>query len=99
VPLAADKCRDARGTGFVDDLTRDIPYAFRTFRRAPLAALTIVATVAVGLGLVAVVFTVYNILVWRFQASSPATSFRWLPTMPSRLWLSRSKGTWRLLRS
>src|SRR3990170_283663 len=45
LPLAADQCRDVRGTGFVDDLTRDIPYAFRTFRRAPLAALTIVATV------------------------------------------------------
>ena len=54
VPLAADQCRDARGTGFVDDLARDILYAFRTFRRAPLAALTIVATVALGLGLVAV---------------------------------------------
>jgi predicted permease len=68
VPLAADQCRDARGTGFVDDLTRDIPYAFRTFRRAPLAALTIVATVALGLGLVAVVFTVYNILFLRADA-------------------------------
>ena len=45
VPLAADQCRDARGTAFVDDLARDILYAFRTFRRAPLAALTIVATV------------------------------------------------------
>ena len=35
VPLAADRCRDARGTGFVDDLARDIRYAFRTFHRAP----------------------------------------------------------------
>ena len=52
VPLAADQCRDARGTAFVDDLARDILYAFRTFRRAPLAALTIVATVGLGLGLV-----------------------------------------------
>ena len=68
MPLAADQCRDARGTSFVDDLTRDIPYAFRTFRRAPLAALTIVATVALGLGLVAVVFTVYNILFLRADA-------------------------------
>ena len=68
VPLAADQCRDARGVGFVDDLTRDILYAFRTFRRAPLAALTIVATVALGLGLVAVVFTVYNFLCF---ASTP----------------------------
>ena len=76
VPLAADQCRDVRGTGFVDDLRRDIPYAFRTFRRAPLAALTIVATVALGLGLVAVVFTVYNILFLRADAvRSPGELF------------------------
>jgi predicted permease len=68
VPLTADRCRDARGTGVVDDLTRDIRYAFRTFRRAPLAALTIVATVALGLGLVAVVFTVYNLFFLRVDA-------------------------------
>jgi len=38
----------------------DILYAFRTFRRAPLAVLTIVATVGLGLGLMSVVFTIYN---------------------------------------
>ena len=60
----------------VDDLTRDIRYAFRTFRRAPLAALTIVATVALGLGLVAVVFTVYNIFFLRADAvRSPGELF------------------------
>jgi predicted permease len=68
VPLAADQCRDARGTGFVDDLARDILYAFRTFRRAPLAAITIVATVALGLGLITVVFTIYNIFFLRVDA-------------------------------
>ena len=68
VPLAADQCRDARGTAVIDNLTRDIVYAFRTFRRAPLAALTIVATVALGLGLVAVVFTVYTLFFLRVDA-------------------------------
>jgi predicted permease len=68
VPLAADQCRDARGTGFVDDLTRDVLYAFRTFRRAPLAAVTIVTTVGLGLGLVAVVFAVYNTFFLRVDA-------------------------------
>jgi predicted permease len=68
VPLAADECRDARGVSVIDDLLRDIQYAFRTFRRAPLAALTIVATVALGLGLVAVVFTVYTLLFLRVDA-------------------------------
>src|SRR5262245_20279665 len=55
VPLVADQCRDARGTALVDDLRRDIAYAIRSFRRAPLTAFTIVATVALGLGLVAAV--------------------------------------------
>ena len=68
IPLAADQCRDARGTAVIDNLTRDIVYAFRTFRRAPLAALTIVATVALGLGLVAVVFTVYTFFFLRVDA-------------------------------
>ena len=63
--LAADECRDARGTAFVDDCMRDVRYAFRTFRRAPLAALTIVTTIALGLGLVAVVFTFFNRFVFR----------------------------------
>src|SRR5687767_455995 len=44
--LVADRCRDARGTAFFDTCVRDVGYAFRTFRRAPLAALTIVGTVS-----------------------------------------------------
>jgi predicted permease len=68
VPLAADECRDARGTAFVDNTVRDILYAFRTFQRAPLVAVTIVSTVALGLGLVAVAFTVLNALLFRVDA-------------------------------
>jgi predicted permease len=73
VPLAADQCRDARGTGFVDDLARDILYALRTFRRAPLAALTIVATVALGLGLIAMAFTLYSAFFLRSDAVQNAS--------------------------
>ena len=36
-----------------DTLLRDVRYAWRTLRRAPLAAATIVVTVGLGLGLVA----------------------------------------------
>jgi putative ABC transport system permease protein len=68
VPLAADECRDARGTAFVDDTVRDIFHALRTFKRAPLVAFTIVSTVALGLGLVAVAFTVLNALLFRVDA-------------------------------
>ena len=65
VPLAADECRDARGTAFVDHTVRDILYALRTFKRAPLVAFTIVSTVALGLALVAVAFTMLNALLFR----------------------------------
>ena len=63
--LAADLCRDARGTAFVDDCARDVRYALRSFFRAPLAALTVVVTIAIGLGLVAVVFTFFNVFMFR----------------------------------
>ena len=46
-------------------VVRDIRYAFRSLRRAPLVAVTIVATVGVGLGLVAAVFTILNAIVFQ----------------------------------
>src|SRR3954470_13237343 len=58
--VVADECRDQRGTAFVDNTIRDVRFALRSFRRAPLAASTIVATVAIGLGVVAVLFTILN---------------------------------------
>ena len=57
-----------RGTAFVDDTVRDIRYALRGFKRAPLVAFTIVSTVALGLGLVAVAFTILNALLFRVDA-------------------------------
>ena len=46
-------------------MVRDVRYAFRSFRRSPLVALTIIATVGLGLGLVAVVFTILNAYLFR----------------------------------
>src|SRR6476659_6890612 len=63
--VAADACRDERGTAFVDNTIRDLQYAIRTFRRGPLAAITIVVTVAIGLGIVAVLFTILNRFLFR----------------------------------
>jgi len=63
--LAAEQCRDERGTAFLDNTLGDIHYALRSFRRTPLAALTIVVTVAIGLGVVAVLFTMLNVLLFR----------------------------------
>ncbi len=63
--VAADECRDERGTAFIDNTIGDIQFALRTFKRSPLTSFTIVATVAVGLGVVAMLFTVLNILIFR----------------------------------
>jgi predicted permease len=53
------------GTALLDAVVRDILYACRSFRRAPLVALTIVTTLALGLGLVAVVYTFLNAVIFR----------------------------------
>ncbi len=63
--VVADECRDERGTAFVDHTIRDVRFALRSFRRAPLAAVTIVTTVAIGLGAVAVLFTILNTFLFR----------------------------------
>ncbi len=65
VTVAADQCRDERGTAFIDNTVGDIQYALRTFRRAPLTSFTIVVTVAIGLGVVAVLFTILNTFLFR----------------------------------
>lgn len=64
------KSRGRTATGFrfagvLEAVTRDVRYACRTFLRAPLAAATIVATVGLGLGLVAAVFTILSSMVFR----------------------------------
>jgi predicted permease len=52
----------------VDSTLDDVRFALRSFRRAPLAAFTIVATVATGLGIVAVLFTILNTFLFRTDA-------------------------------
>jgi len=62
--------------GLVDGLVRDVLYAGRSIRRAPLVSLTIVTTVAIGLGLVAVVFTLLNEVIFRVdQVRNPHELF------------------------
>ena len=48
-----------------ESVARDVRYACRQLLRAPLAALTIVVTVGLGLGLVAAVYTILNAMVFR----------------------------------
>jgi predicted permease len=68
VDRVEEECRDERGTSFIDTTVRDIAYAWRTFKRTPGVALTVVATVSLGLGLVATVFTLLSLLAFRDDA-------------------------------
>jgi predicted permease len=55
-----EDCRDERRIHPVETLRQDIRYALRGFRRAPLFALTVVATIGLGLGVNTAVFTIFN---------------------------------------
>jgi putative ABC transport system permease protein len=68
VPLAADRCRDERGISFFETLARDVSFALRMVRRAPLVALTVVSTIALGLGVVTVAFTFFNAFFFQVDA-------------------------------
>lgn len=61
----AEECRDQRRVGFVETLWQDIRYALRGFRQTPLFALTVVATIAIGLGWNTAAFTLFNAYVLR----------------------------------
>src|SRR5262249_40564211 len=58
--LAEDACRDARGIGILEAFWQDVPSAARTLRRSPTFAATVIATIAIGLGLNTAVFTIFN---------------------------------------
>ena len=56
--LAADQCRDARGTALLDAIGQDIRYAFRQFSRTPIVTATALLTIALGVGGSTAVFSV-----------------------------------------
>ena len=63
--LVRDQCRDERRINFIETLVQDLRYASRGFRRAPAFALTVIVTIALGLGLNVAVFTIFNAYVLR----------------------------------
>jgi predicted permease len=55
-----EKCRDARGTRWLEDLLQDFRYALRTLRQRPGFAAVTLCTLALGIGATTVMFTVIN---------------------------------------
>lgn len=60
-----EECRDARGFQLLDSLLQDVRFALRTFRRNPGFAVVAVATLAIGIGINAAVFTVTNTILFK----------------------------------
>jgi predicted permease len=65
VEQAKEHQRDARGFRWIDDLHRDLRYAWRNLGRSPLFAVMAVLTLAVGIGLNTIVFTVADTVLHR----------------------------------
>ena len=57
--------RDARSIPFLDNLGRDVRFAFRHFARKPLTAATIVVVLAIGIGVHAAAFSLIQALTLR----------------------------------
>jgi predicted permease len=55
-----EKCRDARGTRWLEDLLQDFRYALRTLRQRPGFAAVAILTLALGSGATTIMFTVIN---------------------------------------
>jgi predicted permease len=55
-----EKCRDERGTRWLEDLAQDAKYALRTFRKNPGFTAVALVTLALGTGATTVMFTVFN---------------------------------------
>jgi len=60
-----EKCRDARGTRWLEDLLQDARYALRTFRRKPSFTLVALLVLSLGIGATTVMFAVINSVLLR----------------------------------
>jgi predicted permease len=60
VPLIEDVTREKWGWLWFERLVQDVGYAFRQMRRAPGFAATVIATLALGIGAAAAMFTVVD---------------------------------------
>jgi predicted permease len=66
-PVSAykEECRDVRGMALIESLVRDVQYAIRMLRDAPLFTLTAILTLALGIGANTTIFTFLDNILFR----------------------------------
>ena len=65
VERAREECREARPGYFLETVGQDVRYALRGFRRSPVFTITAVATLMLGIGATAAVFSVVDRILFR----------------------------------
>ena len=65
VEAAREQCHEQKPGWWLGTLTQDVRYALRGFRRNPVFALTVIATLALGIGATTAVFSVVDRILFR----------------------------------
>src|SRR5882757_4563544 len=72
-----EDCRESRGTSFLETTVQDIRYALRQLRKTPAFSVTVLLTLALGIGANAAIFTLLNaVLLRNLPVADPKTLVR-----------------------
>jgi predicted permease len=73
-----EECRDRRGLAWIEALAQDTRYALRGFLRTPAFTVTVIATIALALGLNTALFTLFDAYVLRpLAVRDPYSLYTW----------------------
>ncbi len=72
-----EDCRESRGIAFLETTVRDIRYALRQLSRTPAFTITVLLTLALGIGANAAIFTLVNaVLLQKLPVADPGSLVR-----------------------